>query len=300
MKVHTSNEAINFSDFNLFPKEIEMYGTYVPGFEQLYKEAGSPITFSAKSFRISKEVSAEYLILENLQPGGFKMCDRMKGMDMEHTKCTLKKLAQWHAASLKYKELNGPYPPKYDYGIFSEKTKDVFKSMMAPTKNSFLAALEKFDGVDEYLHKLVRYPESFTDTLLKHRVILLQSPLMDAHVDKVIEDAKINEAEFNVLNHGDAWINNIMFQYDAEGLVKEIFLLDHQCAKYGNPAQDLYYFIMSSTQLDIKIDQFDYLIRWYHENLEAHAKLLKYNGFVPSLKELHVILLKHPIYGGLL
>ncbi|KAH8355522.1 hypothetical protein KR200_001116 [Drosophila serrata] len=278
LKVQTSNNTINFSDFNLFPKEIEMYGKYVPAFEQLYKDAGSPITFSAKSFRLSKEVSAEYLIMANLQTEGFKMCDRMKGMDMEHSKCTLKKLAQWHAASLKYKELNGPYPPKYDNGIFTEKTANVFKSMFIQTRSAFLAELAKFDGADEYLHKL--------------------PPLMDAHVDKIIEDAKINDAEFNVLNHGDAWLNNIMFQYDADGRVKETFLLDHQVTKYGNPAQDLYYFIMSSTNLDIKIDQFDYLIRWYHENLETHTKLLKYNGFVPSLKELHVILLEHPIYAA--
>ncbi|KAH8293530.1 hypothetical protein KR054_001371 [Drosophila jambulina] len=280
LKVHTSNDSINFSDFNLFPKEIEMYGKYVPAFEQLYKDAGSPVTFSAKSFRFSKEVSAEYLLMENLQTAGFKMCDRMKGMDMEHSKSTLKKLAQWHAASLKYKELNGPYPPKYDSGIFTEKTAKVFKSMFEQTRSSFLTELAKFDGVEEYLHKL--------------------PPIMDAHVDEIIKDAKIIESEFNVLNHGDAWVNNIMFQYDSEGRVKETFLLDHQVTKYGNPAQDLYYFILSSTHLDIKIDQFDYLIRWYHENLEAHAKLLKYNGFVPSLKELHVILLEHPIYGGLI
>lgn len=116
-------------------------------------------------------------------------------------------------------------------------------------------------------------------------------------MDKLIEDSKINDQEFNVLNHGDSWINNIMFQYDAEGQLKETFLLDHQVTKYGNPAQDLYYFIMSSTQLEIKIDQFDSLINWYHQNLVDHTKLLKYSGFVPSLKELHTILLEHPTYG---
>ncbi|XP_017062102.1 uncharacterized protein LOC108102015 [Drosophila ficusphila] len=278
LKVQTSNEVINFSDFNLFPKEIEVYGTYVPAFEKLYKDAGLPVTFSAKSFRLSKDVSEDYLILENLQTSGFKMCDRMKGMDLEHTKSMLKKLAQWHAASLKYKELNGPYPPKYNNGIFTVQTADIFKGMFAQTKKPFLEEVAKFDGVDEYLHKLAQ--------------------IMDVHVDKIIEDAKINEHEFNVLNHGDAWINNIMFQYDAEGHVKETFLLDHQVTKYGNPAQDLYYFIMSSTQLDIKVDQFDYLIRWYHQNLVEHTKLLKYNGFVPSLKELHIILLEHPVFAA--
>uniref|UniRef100_A0A6P4F4T0 Uncharacterized protein LOC108045506 n=1 Tax=Drosophila rhopaloa TaxID=1041015 RepID=A0A6P4F4T0_DRORH len=278
LKVQTSNDMINFSDFNLFPKEIEMYSTYVPAFEQLYKDAGLPVTFSAKSFRISKDVSAEYIILENLQTGAFKMCDRMKGMDLEHTKCTLKKLAQWHAASLKYKELKGPYPPKYNNGMFTEQTACVFKPMFAQSQKAFLEIVSKFGGVEEYLHKL--------------------PAIFESHIDKIIEDAKINEKEFNVLNHGDAWINNIMFQYDSEGHVKETLLIDHQVTKYGNPAQDLYYFLMSSTQLDIKVDQFDYLIRWYHQNLEEHARLLKYNGFVPSLKELHIILLEHPVYAA--
>ncbi|XP_016951395.1 uncharacterized protein LOC108025422 [Drosophila biarmipes] len=278
LKVNTGAGMINFADLNLFPKEIEMYSKYVPAFEQLYRDAGLPVTFSAKSFRLSKDVSEEYLILENLQTAGFKMCDRMKGMDLEHTKSTLKKLAQWHAASLKYKELKGPYPPKYNNGIFSEQTADMFKAIFTQTKKTFMEEVAKFDGVDEYLQKL--------------------PAIMDNHVDKIIEDAKINEDEFNVLNHGDAWINNIMFQYDSEGRVKETFLLDHQVTKYGNPAQDLYYFIMSSTQLDIKVDQFDSLIRWYHQNLVEHAKLLKYNGFVPSLKELHIILIEHPTFAA--
>lgn len=127
----------------------------------------------------------------------------------------------------------------------------------------------------------------------------MQPEILDTYVDRILEDAKINEQVFNVLNHGDAWINNIMFQYESDGRVKETLLLDHQVTKYGNPAQDLYYFIMSSTQLDIKVDQFDYLIRWYHQNLKEHAKLLNYNGFIPSLKELHAILIQHPIFGNL-
>eukprot|EP00099_Drosophila_melanogaster_P022588 NP_650103.1 uncharacterized protein Dmel_CG6830 [Drosophila melanogaster] len=278
LKVHSDNDAINFSDFNLFPKEIEVYSTYVPAFERFYKDVGLPVTFSPKSFRLSKDVSKEYLLLENLQPSGFKMVDRMIGMDLEHSKCTLKKLAQWHAASLKYKELNGPYSPKYNNGIFTEQTAPIFKGMFVNTKKSFIEEVSKFDGVDEYLHKM---PE-----------------ILDTYVDRILEDAKINEQAFNVLNHGDAWINNIMFQYESDGRVKETLLLDHQVTKYGNPAQDLYYFIMSSTQLDIKVDQFDYLIRWYHQNMKEHAKLLNYNGFIPSLKELHAILIQHPIFAA--
>ncbi|XP_065722643.2 uncharacterized protein [Drosophila suzukii] len=278
LKVQQKSTSDNFTDVNMFPKEMEMYRRYVPAFEKLYKDAGLTIIFSAKSFVLNKDVSEEYLLMENLQAKGFKMADRKKGLDMEHTKSALKKLAQWHAASIKFKELNGSYSTLYNDGIYIEQTRDTFHNMFALAKDSFIQILGKFEGAEEYLPKLPW--------------------ILDNHVDQIIEDAKINEEEFNVLNHGDAWINNIMFQYDSEGCLKETYLLDHQNAKYGNPAQDLYYFIMSSAELDIKVDQFDYLIRWYHENLVEHSNLLKYNGYVPSLNELHTILIDHPAFAA--
>ncbi|XP_017062101.1 uncharacterized protein LOC108102014 [Drosophila ficusphila] len=278
LKVQPTTTKDNFTDINMFPKEMEMYRKYVPAFEKLYKDAGCTITFSAKSYVFNKPVKEEYLLMENLQSSGFKMADRMKGLNMEHTKSALKKLAQWHAASIKYKELNGPYSTLYNDGIYIEQTREMYTTMFSTAKHSYIDIFRKFEGAEEFLPKLPW--------------------IIDNHVDQILEDAKINEKEFNVLNHGDAWINNIMFQYDSKGNVKETFLLDHQNAKYGNPAQDLYYFLMSSAELDIKVDQFDYLIRWYHENLVEHTSLLKYNGFVPCLKELHSILIDHPAFAA--
>ena len=88
-----------------------------------------------------------------------------------------------------------------------------------------------------------------------------------------------------------------MFQYDAFGKIKETYLVDYQIPKYGTPAQDLYYFLLSSTKLDIKINEFDYFIKFYHDHLVQHLKLLKYPKNIPSLSDMHAMLLKYGILG---
>jgi len=95
------------------------------------------------------------------------------------------------------------------------------------------------------------------------------------------------EGEFRVLNHGDAWCNNFMFQHDKTGKLLETYFVDLQMSRFSSPAQDLLYFILSSTQLDIKIAKFDYLIMYYHEKLTESLKLLKYSKPLPSLRSLH-------------
>lgn len=101
------------------------------------------------------------------------------------------------------------------------------------------------------------------------------------------------EGEFSVLNHGDAWCNNFMFQYDEAGHLKETYFVDLQMCRYSSPAQDLIYFILSSTDIEVKIAKFDYLVKFYHEKLTENLNLLKYPKKLPSLRCLHQSIFNH-------
>lgn len=72
-------------------------------------------------------------------------------------------------------------------------------------------------------------------------------------MDELFKAVKVDENEFNVLNHIDLWINNIMFQYDNKGHLMDTHFVDYAFPKYGSPSQDFIYFIISSLQVDIKV-----------------------------------------------
>lgn len=112
--------------------------------------------------------------------------------------------------------------------------------------------------------------------------------------DTGIAMTKVDESEFNCLNHGVLWCNNIIFA--DEGGEQTLFV-DLQIGRWGSPAQDLWYVIVSSSSPDIKIKEFDKFIYIYHKRLEECLKLLKYSKPIPTLRELHVQMIKYGAWG---
>lgn len=112
-------------------------------------------------------------------------------------------------------------------------------------------------------------------------------------LDKTFEACRIKEEEFNVLNHGDSWSNNFMFKYNEKGEREDTILVDFQICKYGSPVQDLLYFIFSSPKQDIRLTEFDYLIKYYHDNLLENLVLLEYPKDLPTLSSLHIAILRN-------
>ena len=260
---------------NVFDVEAKMYHIYVPEFEQLYLDAGLDVKFAAKSYTLASD--EHYILLENLKERGFKNVNRLDGLDMEHTKSVLKKLAQFHAASAVRVTKKGLYPREISTSYFKREGYELFKNMFQNNSRILFESIKEYNNSELYYEKVVKIQNQLTDEIYK---------LID-----------IDSNEFNVLNHGDCWSNNIMFNYDEQGNVAATYLIDYQMTRYTSPAADLLYFLLSSTQLDIKLSKFDYFIKYYHDHLVESLQLLKYSKPIPSLKELHIMLYKHGIFG---
>ncbi|KAH8355580.1 hypothetical protein KR200_009072, partial [Drosophila serrata] len=255
----------NVKTWQLFEKEGTTYGQYVPEFEQMYRDAGTEITFGAHYYEFKEPLDEEVIVLEDLGRRGFRNVNRQSGLDLAHSEAVLAKLAQFHAASAVRYQLKGAFPAVYDRNLCSKQ--DDFKEFRNTQIKAFVEAMPLYEASD-----LAQSVESFGRQA----------------EDMFQQYAPQIEGEFRVLNHGDAWCNNFMFQYDeTTGKLSEIYFVDLQMSRFSSPAQDLLYFILSSTQLDIKIAKFDYLIKYYHDNLTENLKLLKYSKQLPSLRSLH-------------
>ncbi|EDW98759.1 uncharacterized protein LOC6538525 [Drosophila yakuba] len=257
---------------DIFEIERTMYNLVVPEMEALYKAAGVEVTFGAKSYEL-KNAQTDHIALEDLCIKGFKNANRLDGLDQAHTERVLRKLAQWHAATAVRVATKGQYPEIVLRGFFKEENRAMMNDMIDGMGQVFLKCCATYEGNEAYIEKI--------------------KALKPAIIDELFKMCVIDPTEFNALNHGDSWSNNIMFQYDESGKIKEVYMVDFQVSKYGTVAQDLFYFLISSTKLEDKLSKFDYYIKVYHDNLVEHLKILKYSKPLPSLRDIHKSLLKY-------
>lgn len=96
---------------------------------------------------------------------------------------------------------------------------------------------------------------------------------------------------FQAMNHGDIWLNNMMFKSDEENNPLDVSMIDFQGPFWASPSSDILYFLISSVADDIKIAHFDDFIEFYHEQLTLALKKLKFDQHIPTLSELHIDLL---------
>lgn len=261
--------------FNIFTIESAMYHDIKPELENLYKEIGLEVQFGATSYKLP--IDQEYILLEDLTKKDFRNANRLEGLNMEHCKSVLKKVAQWHAASAVRIERKGLYEDRFCKGVLNENGKKLMATMLETSFNHLIKAAKKLKNHEEYLEQIESLDGKITDLFYK--------------------GCAPNENDFNVLNHGDCWCNNIMFRYDENDRLLDTYLVDYQIPCYGTPAQDLLYFILTSAQLDIKINRFDYMIKYYHDNLVEQLTLLRYKKKMPTLKDIQQSLIKYSLWG---
>ena len=89
----------------------------------------------------------------------------------------------------------------------------------------------------------------------------------------------------------------MMFKSDDDGNPLDVSLIDFQGPFWAGPGVDLFYFILTSVADDLKIDQFDNIVKFYHDELTKALKKLNYDAYIPTLAEVHTDLLDKGAFG---
>ncbi|XP_034488270.1 uncharacterized protein LOC117792306 [Drosophila innubila] len=259
--------------YGLFPKEMIMYNTYLPAFEALYKEAGEEVQLAPKCLHTEEREGKIHFIFEDLAVKKFQNVDRIKGLDMDHMKCALQKLAEFHAAGSVYQEQHGPYPSEFDEGFVTLKADKFLKDIFRIKEESFKKSMATWG-----MRNAEKYINNF--------------PTEDQYWNQCVNSLDVDPKDFNTLTHGDFWSSNLMCNYLPNGKVDQLILVDFQICKWGSPAIDLLFFITLSAAHDIRLKDFDYFICIYWERLIECLKLLNYKKPVPQLRDLQTSLYK--------
>ncbi|CAG2055219.1 unnamed protein product [Timema podura] len=232
-------------DVGSFDREIFMYRDVIPKLYSIWKErTGHPLSkiLSPRGYPSSR---TDTLILEDLRPRGYKMADRRSQLDLDHTCLVLRALAKLHAMSLAMLEEDPSSFKHLDEHFFTVENKDMIShTYIKPVKASVLLLRQ----CPEFEHLADRLEEMYA-----------------TFIDDLIKTVKSDDTPLSVLNHGDCWVNNILFKYSPDtGIVEDIRFLDFQISRFSSPVLDLHYFLYSSVRYDVLKDIGALLAEYYN------------------------------------
>ncbi|XP_055855054.1 uncharacterized protein LOC129918492 [Episyrphus balteatus] len=250
------------SPYDIYNREMEIYEKIIPKLNALLEEIGDKDKMFPETISVEYDRSA--MIFEDLTQRGYIMCDRLKGLDMDHAKMCLRKLAKMHATSAVLNEREPGTFKTYDRGLFNRHT-DNFSPFFVGILDACGRMVSKLEGFKKYGEKLL----ALKPKLMEYGKQVFDP--VDGHV--------------NVLAHGDFWVNNVMFNEGPNQRPNDVILIDFQYSCWGSPAIDLHYFFNTSLMEDMRLHQQDELFQYYYNIFTGILKALKFQAKIPSLHQ---------------
>lgn len=196
VKMATSHEftveKVGTNGYDVQNKEMLFYELIAPQIEKALRKIGEAANLMPKVIAVDR--CNEAIVFEDLRNLNFDMVDRLIGLNETQTQIALQKLAKFHASSLIVKQKHPKAFEKFDVGMFSRKV-DAF--------NYAHQSIFKF-GIEE-----IKTWPGFSDYAVK------MEKLHGSLIEKAIRCFDNDTGDFCVLNHGDVWTNNLMFDVQA-------------------------------------------------------------------------------------
>ncbi|XP_055904970.1 uncharacterized protein LOC129940607 [Eupeodes corollae] len=244
-------------DYNIFERELKVYEVFMPEAERLLRSIGDDTVFGPKAIYLEDGI----IVQENLKVKGYHICDVKKGLNLEQITSCLEKLAKFHATSM----------------VLNRKNPEIFKHHMSGNVSENPTPL----------HYLYVYPMQTTIEYCKNNKNLQKYvPKLEDFASKTIPKminvfSRDKVDRFHVLNHGDMWVNNLMFKND-----KDVLFVDYQEGYFGSPGIDLNFFMFTSWPTDIFTNHRNQLLAVYQNVLSDILQRLNYDQRIPTIEDI--------------
>ncbi|KAJ8675792.1 hypothetical protein QAD02_011578 [Eretmocerus hayati] len=241
-----------------FKREIFVFERLLPTYRELEIEVGVsekdlldivPKFYGGRLTRNKKWTdqadSDAIILLENLQLDGYSTGSRKRGLNLNHAKLAISKLAQYHALGIVM---------RHRRPSFFEEAKKYMTSLPFETSESMF---------NEFVRNFMC--SICTDLRIAKYKDRIRATIDACNGWQGFTNFKVVEPWITII-HGDFWVNNIMFNW-RPGNENEVKFIDFQISRICSPLKDVIYFTCSSTSSDVLLNHLDELLDTYYEKL---------------------------------
>ncbi|XP_063630394.1 uncharacterized protein LOC134801725 [Cydia splendana] len=251
----------------LHKREVKVYKKVLPMFKRIQEVINDDDRVIFPDCLLSSiEEEQEILILEDMQDKGFVMSDKVakfESLTFDEIESILKELAKFHALSLICEKTE---PKEF------QKLQKKFKDLMFDNRFLNKSNLRKY------------FVDSFDMSLKVIEDIELKK-LLEQIGTRLIDLLRLytSPKKFNVLCHGDCWVNNVLFKKTENG--DRLCFLDFQALRYANPATDVLHFLFLCTNSNFRSQHLENLLDAYYESFQAFSNLFNVDASLIYQKE---------------
>ena len=174
---------------------------HTPLFRMLKKVVGNNFQpFAAKCLYTSMD--PETIVLEDLKKQGFTLATVTHGLDLKHCLLVVRTMAQYHAASMVMRFQNPDLFQTFRENFITKNPETGVSAYFISCVRTLKKHVEKWPGYEKYAELLGK---------------------IEPNVMKIwVNSFRREEDAFNVLIHGDLWLNNMMFRYSQGDVLEEV------------------------------------------------------------------------------